>query len=197
MWNKRYSEPGFLFGTEPARFLVEQRAYLKRGDKALAIADGEGRNSVFMAENGLEVTAQDSSDVAIDKSRGLAAARGAHVDHVLADLRTWDWAEGEYDLAAAIYIQFAEPEFRDQIFAGLQKTLKPGGVLLLHGYRPKQLEYGTGGPPIAENMYEVDLLRHAFGDMEILRLEAYDREVDEGRGHSGMSALIDLVARKN
>jgi len=97
---------------------------------------------------------------------------------------------------AGIYIQFAEPDFRDEIFAGMKRALKPGGILLLHGYRPEQLEYGTGGPPCAENMYTVDLLRAAFSDMEILRLAAYDREVDEGRGHSGMSALIDLVARK-
>jgi len=196
MWNKRYAEPGFLFGTDPARFLVDQQAYFKAGDTALSIADGEGRNSVFLAEKGLNVTAQDSSDVAIDKARGLAAVRGARVDYQLADLRTWDWEEGAFDLVAAIFIQFADQAFRDQIFAGLKKTLKPGGILLLHGYTPKQVEYGTGGPPSADNMYTTELLQEAFGDMEILRLEAYDREVDEGRGHSGLSALIDLVARK-
>ena len=186
----------FLFGTEPAQFLVDQQAHLKRGQKALAIADGEGRNSVFLAEKGLKVTAQDASDVAIDKARGLAAARGAQVDYQLADLKQWDWQEAQYDLAVAIFIQFADSEFRDQIFAGLKKTLKPGGILLLHGYRPEQLAYGTGGPPTAETMYTEALLQDSFADMEILRLAGYDREVDEGKGHSGMSALIDLVARK-
>jgi len=196
MWNKRYSQPGFLFGTDPARFLAENADYLIPGQKALAIADGEGRNSVFMAEKGLDVTATDGSEVAIDKARGLAAARSVTVDYQLADLESWTWPEDAYDLVVAIFIQFAAPAFRDRIFQGMKKALKPGGVLMLHGYRPKQLEYGTGGPPIAENMYEVDLLQDAFGDMEILRLEAYDRAVDEGRGHSGMSALIDLIARK-
>ncbi len=196
MWNERYAQPGFLFGTEPAQFLVDQQAYLKRGQTALAIADGEGRNSVFLAEKGLKVTAQDASDVAIDKARGLAAARGAQVDYQLADLKQWDWPEAQYDLAVAIFIQFADPDFRDQIFAGLKKTLKPGGVLLLHGYRPEQLAYGTGGPPTAETMYTEALLLDSFADMEVLRLASYDREVDEGKGHSGMSALIDLVARK-
>ncbi len=196
MWNERYSEPGFLFGTEPAQFLVEQQQYLERGKTALAIADGEGRNSVFMAEKGMKVTAQDASEVAVDKARGLAAARGANVTYRLGDLREFDWDETSYDLVAGIYIQFAEPDFRDEIFAGMKRALKPGGILLLHGYRPEQLEYGTGGPPCAENMYTVDMLREAFSDMEILRIKAYDREVDEGRGHSGMSALIDLVARK-
>ncbi|MDQ7080598.1 MAG: class I SAM-dependent methyltransferase [Paracoccaceae bacterium] len=196
MWNERYSKPGFLFGTDPAQFLVEQQEYLQRGKTALCIADGEGRNSVFMAEKGMKVTAQDASEVAIDKARGLAAARGANVAYRLGDLRDFDWDETQYDLVAGIFIQFAEPDFRDAIFDGMKRALVPGGILLLHGYRPKQLEYGTGGPPCAENMYTVDLLRDAFSDMEILRLEAYDREVQEGRGHSGMSALIDLVARK-
>jgi len=196
MWNKRYSEPGFLFGTDPAAFLVRQKAYLKRGDRALAIADGEGRNSVYMAEQGLRVTAQDASDVAIDKARGLAMAHEAKVDYLLADLETWEWQADTYDLVAAIFIQFAAPPFRDEIFAGLQKTLKPGGVLMLHGYRPEQIGYGTGGPPCAENMYTVELLQSRFGEMEILRLEGYDVEVQEGRGHSGQSALIDLIAKK-
>ncbi len=196
MWNERYSKPGFLFGTDPAQFLVEQQDYLQRGKTALCIADGEGRNSVFMAEKGMKVTAQDASEVAIDKARGLAAARGASVAYRLGDLRDFDWDETQYDLVAGIFIQFAEPDFRDAIFDGMKRALVPGGILLLHGYRPEQLEYGTGGPPCAENMYTVDLLRDAFSDMEILRLEAYDREVQEGCGHSGMSALIDLVARK-
>ncbi len=196
MWNKRYSEPGFLFGTDPAAFLVRQKAYLKRGHRALAIADGEGRNSVYLAEQGLRVTAQDASDVAIEKARGLASAREAEVDYQLADLSEWEWEADAYDLVAAIYIQFAAPAFRDEIFAGLQKTLKPGGILMLHGYRPEQLGYGTGGPPCAENMYTTDLLQSRFDQMEILRLEAYDMEVQEGLGHSGQSALIDLIAKK-
>lgn len=196
MWNERYSEPGFLFGTDPAKFLVDHQAYLKRGQSALAIADGEGRNSVFMAERGMRVTAQDASDVAIDKARGLAMAREAQVDYRWSDLREWDWQAEQFDLVAGLFIQFAAPDFRDQIFAGMKSTLKPGGILLLHGYHPKQIEYGTGGPPTAANMYTTDLLQSAFSDMDILRLEAYDREVDEGRGHSGMSALIDLIARK-
>jgi len=196
MWNERYSKPGFLFGTDPAQFLVEQQDYLQRGKTALCIADGEGRNSVFMAEKGMKVTAQDASEVAIDKARGLAAARGANVAYRLGDLRDFDWDETQYDLVAGIFIQFAEPDFRDAIFDGMKRALLPGGVLLLHGYRPEQLEYGTGGPPCAENLYTVDLLRDAFSDMEILRLEAYDRAVQEGCGPSGMSALIDLVARK-
>jgi hypothetical protein len=85
---------------------------------------------------------------------------------------------------------------RAKIFAGMKRALKPGGLLILEGYRPKQLEYGTGGPPVAENMYTRELLEAAFGDMEILHLAEYDAMIEEGTGHKGMSALIDLVARK-
>jgi hypothetical protein len=97
---------------------------------------------------------------------------------------------------AAIFIQFAGPALRDRIFAGLRRALKPGGLLLLQGYRPKQLEYKTGGPPIAENLYTEELLRAAFADLNILELRSHDDAIREGRGHDGMSALIDLVARR-
>jgi cyclopropane fatty-acyl-phospholipid synthase-like methyltransferase len=196
MWNERFAQPGFLFGTEPARFLVEHENYLKEAQSALAVADGEGRNSIYLAKKGLRVTAFDSSDVALEKAKKLAADHNVEVNHQLSGVEDWDWAENAYDLVVAIFIQFAGPDFRDQIFADMKKALKPGGVLLLHGYTPKQITYGTGGPPFVENMYTEEILQNGFGDMEILELRAYERQIDEGPGHSGMSALIDLVARK-
>jgi len=196
VWDERYSRPGFMFGTDPAAFLVAQKKYLIRGQSALAVADGEGRNSVYLAERGLEVTAIDSSEVGLDKARGLAAARSARVDYQLADLKTFDWGTRQYDLVVAIFIQFAGPDFRAEIFAGLKAALKQGGVLLLHGYTPKQIEFGTGGPPSAANMYDETMLQTTFDDLEILDLRAYEKVIDEGPGHSGRSALIDMVARK-
>lgn len=196
MWDERYAAPGFLFGTAPSEFLKEHSDYLVPGAAALAVADGEGRNSVFLAACGLQVTAMDASPVAVEKARALAAEQGVSVDFHVADILQWDWIPDAYDLVAGIFIQFSPPGEREAVFQGMKKALKPGGTLLLHGYRPEQIEYGTGGPPHAGNMYTEELLRAAFGDMEILRLAAYDRVVDEGRGHSGMSALIDLVARK-
>jgi SAM-dependent methyltransferase len=196
MWNERYSAPGFLFGTAPAAFLKEQRRHFPPDGTALAVADGEGRNSIYLAECGLSVTAMDSSDVALGKARGLAAERGVAVDFRLADIGTWDWTAEKFDMVVAIFIQFAPPAERARIFAGMQRTLKPGGILLLHGYRPEQVDYGTGGPPHREHMYTETLLQEAFGDMEILRLATYDQVIEEGTAHSGMSALIDLVAKK-
>jgi len=196
MWNERYAAPGFLFGTEPAAFLKAQRGHFPPRGTALAVADGEGRNSIYLAACGLTVSAMDFSEVALEEARGLAAERGVAVDFRQADIHAWDWAPETFDLVAAIFIQFATPAERARIFAGMKRTLKPGGLLLLHGYRPEQLDYGTGGPPHGEHMYTEVLLRDAFGDMDVLRLAAYDEVIEEGTAHAGMSALIDLVARK-
>lgn len=196
MWNERFSKAGYLFGTEPAQFLVEHQAYLTAGAKVLAVADGEGRNSVFMAKLGLDVVAMDGSYIAIEKARALAMARDVEVDFNEADIAHWDWAKAQYDLVVAVFIQFVGPVQRDEIFTGMKRTLKPGGIIMLHGYTPEQIGLGTGGPPQAENMYTVEMLEQAFGDFDVLELRSYTRHVDEGEGHSGTSALIDLVARK-
>ncbi|MBL1435226.1 MAG: methyltransferase domain-containing protein [Rhodobacteraceae bacterium] len=196
MWNERYAKAGYLFGTEPARYLRDKKAYLKQGFTALSVADGEGRNSVFMAGQGVRVTAMDNADVAVDKAHALAKAAGVEVDFNVADITKWDWGAKAYDLVVGIFIQFVGPEGRAAQFEGMQKAVKPGGHILLHGYTPKQLEFGTGGPPLAENLYTEEMLREAFLGFEIVEVRAYEREIDEGAGHSGMSALIDLVARK-
>ena len=195
-WDARFAAPGWAYGTEPTPFLRDQRHHLVAGADALSVADGEGRHAVFMAEHGLAVTAMDASPVAVAKARRLAEARGVAVTFHVADVTAWSWEPDTYDLVLATFIQFLPPEPRRAVFAGLVRTLKPGGVLLLHGYRPEQVDYGTGGPPHRDQLYTAADLRTAFADMEILRLAAYDRELHEGRLHDGVSALIDLVARK-
>jgi 2-polyprenyl-3-methyl-5-hydroxy-6-metoxy-1,4-benzoquinol methylase len=149
-----------------------------------------------MAEQGLDVTAMDGSYIAIEKARALAMARDVTVDFQEADITHWDWTEATYDLVVAVFIQFVGPEPREAIFTGMKRTLKPGGILMLHGYTPEQIALGTGGPKAAENMYTEELLAQAFDDFEVLELKSYQREVEEGEGHAGQSALIDLVARK-
>ena len=196
MWDQKYNQDDYVFGTQPSQFMLAQQEWLKAGQTALAIADGEGRNSVFMAEKGLQVTAMDSSQVGIAKAKKLAESRSVDVDFQHVDVREWDWEADRHDLIAAVFIQFADPKFRSEIFTGMIKTLKPGGILLLHGYTPKQVKYGTGGPPVPELMYTREMLVNAFADTEVLRLEEYETELQEGEGHAGISALIDLVARK-
>ena len=196
MWNERYANEDYLFGTESAAFLVAQARHLPRGARALCVADGEGRNSTWLAAQGHEVTAFDPAPNALAKARRLAEARGVTVDFREADVEDWPWEEGAVDAVVAIFIQFAPPDLRARLFADMARTLQPGGVLLLHGYAPRQVDYGTGGPPHAENMYTLELLRAAFPGWEVLHAADYDAKIDEGAGHSGRSGLIDFVARK-
>ena len=195
-WNARYATDEYVFGTAPNAFLASQKAFVHPGMRALAIADGEGRNGVWLAEQGAAVHAIDVSPFALEKARKLAAARGVELETEEADALTWHWPAAAYDLVVAIFIQFAPPPARDRVIDGIRRTLKPGGVLILQGYTPRQVEFGTGGPPNAENMYTAALLREWFVDWDILHLREHESFISEGSHHHGQSALIDLVARK-
>jgi len=195
-WDERYATEDYIFGTAPNVFLASQAARIRPGMRALSIADGEGRNGVWLAEQGAQVHAVDFSAAALEKARKLAAERGVTLDFEQADILDWHWPEAAYDLVAAIFIQFAPPPERDRIIADIRRCLKPGGLLILQGYTPKQVEFGTGGPPHAANMYTEALLREWFGDWDILHLAEHESVIREGSHHHGLSALIDLVARK-
>jgi cyclopropane fatty-acyl-phospholipid synthase-like methyltransferase len=195
-WQTRYAEPGYLFGTAPNAFLRSQAHRLRPGQKALAIADGEGRNGVWLAEQGLDVLSIDFSPQAQVKARALAAQRGVRLRVEQANLAQWPWPQAAFDVVAAIFFQFADERLREKIFAGIKRALKPGGLLLLQGYRPKQLDYKTGGPPDVERLYTRELLEAAFADFASVEIAEHDSIIDEGTAHVGMSALIDLVARK-
>jgi SAM-dependent methyltransferase len=195
MWNERYAGEDYLFGTEPADFLHRAAGWLVPGATALCVADGEGRNSVWPAGQGLTVTAFDPAENAVAKARRLARVQDAAVDFHVEDLDGWDWSQ-TFETVVGIFIQFVGPAARAGLFRRIDGALKPGGLLLLHGYAPRQVGYGTGGPPDPENMYTLDLLHTAFAGYEVLRVEDFDADVDEGKGHSGRSALIDFIARK-
>ncbi len=164
--------------------------------RALAICDGEGRNGVWLAGQGLRVTSFDASPVGVDKARALASARGVPLEAHVSGVEDWIWEPEAFDLVAGVFFQFAPPELRARIFDGIARTLKPGGLLLLHGYAPRQVGYGTGGPGKAENLYTLDLLEQAFAGWQVLEGVDYDAEIAEGDGHVGRSALIDFVAVK-
>jgi len=195
-WEQRFAAPGYWFGKTPNAFLAAQAYRLKAGHKALALADGEGRNGVFLAEHGLDVISLDFSPTAGAKAQALAAERGVRISTIQADLLAWDWPIEAFDVVVAIFVQFAGPALRKRMFDGIKQALRPAGLLLMQGYRPEQLAYRTGGPGQVENLYTRALLKQAFGDLTILELREHDSEVHEGTGHNGMSALIDLVAQK-
>ena len=195
-WNERYASSEYLFGESPNEFVRAAASHLADGQSVLCVADGEGRNSVWLAERGLRVTAFDFAQNAVDKARQLAQRRNVSVDFHVADIETWRFEAARYDAVVAIFIQFLGPKARDDVFARMQSAVKPGGLFLLEGYRPEQLQYRTGGPGVIENLYTREWVEHAFADWQVLLLREYDAVLHEGTRHSGMSALIDVVARK-
>jgi len=195
-WEARFASADYVFGTEPNAFLAKQKPLLPKAGRALAVADGEGRNGVWLAEQGLDVLSIDFSPAAQAKARALAQARNVRLTTELVDVTKWRWPAAEYDVVAVIFTQFVAPDDRHEMFARIRDTIKPGGLLLLEGYTPRQLRYGTGGPKQIENLYTRELLEREFASFSQLSIDEYDCELNEGTRHTGMSAVIDLVARK-
>jgi SAM-dependent methyltransferase len=195
-WESRFSQEGYLFGTAPNAFLKAQAHRLRPGLDVLSVADGDGRNGVWLAEQGLNVHSVDFSPTAIQKAEALAAARSVTIRAERADLFAWAWPAEAYDVVVAIFLQFAPPAERKRMFEGMKQALKPGGLLIMEGYGPKQLDYGTGGPRLIDWLYTRALLEEAFGDFASIEIDEYETELDEGARHKGMSALIDFIGRK-
>ena len=192
-WNARFAKDGFVFGTEPNEWLQRNAASWKPGSRVLSVADGEGRNSVWLAKQGHQVDAFDISEVGVAKARRLALDNQAIVNFTVASCDDFSWPQSHYDGVATIFVQFADPDLRTRLFANMVRSLKPGGSLILLGYTPKQLEYRTGGPSVLSHLYTPDMLREAFGDLDIQIMDEYETELREGDGHKGQSAVIGLV----
>lgn len=196
MWDRRFSGDEYLFGREPIDYLRSKAPLLPAGGSVLCVADGEGRNSVWLAQKGFNVQAFDISEVGVAKARLLASEAGVYVDYTVADCEQYDWAAQSHDGVVAVFIQFADPEMRERLFTNMVRALKPGGVLILQGYTPRQLDYKTGGPGQLSHLYTADLMREAFKDLRIVELVEYEAELNEGARHAGRSALLGLVATK-
>jgi 2-polyprenyl-3-methyl-5-hydroxy-6-metoxy-1,4-benzoquinol methylase len=194
-WNSRFSAEGYLFGESPNAYLAEKTPGLKAG-RTLSLADGEGRNSVWLAKHGLEVDAFDFSPVAVQKAQQLADKHGVKVNYQCLDWASFDWTPNRYDNIVGVFFQFIEPASRKDLFAKMDQALKPGGILLIQGYGKDQLQYNTGGPGKLEHLYDVELMRASFANYKVLDLRDYTEVVDEGPGHSGMSALVGFFAQK-
>jgi SAM-dependent methyltransferase len=196
MWNQRFAGDDYLFGREPNEYLKARTPLLPAGGSVLCVADGEGRNSVWLARQGFQVEAFDVSDVGVAKARKLASEAAVSVDYTVADCERYNWSAQSHDGVVAVFIQFADPEMRARLFANLVRALKPGGVLILQGYTPRQLDYKTGGPGQLSHLYTADLIREAFKDLQVVELIDYEAELNEGARHAGRSALLGLVAIK-
>lgn len=195
-WEGRYAAPEYIFGKKPNHFLESCKSLLPKNGKALVVADGEARNGVWLARQGLDVLSMDFSPTAQEKGKRFAKECGVEVRFEIADVHAWSYPDAYFDVVVEIFAQFSAPAERTQKWNGMRKALKPNGVLIIQGYTPKQLQYGTGGPKQLENLYTRELLETAFSGFRDLRILEEELEMHEGSAHSGMSAVIGLSARK-
>jgi SAM-dependent methyltransferase len=202
-WSDRYKNVGdqYLFGMEPNHYLKSHRDLIvSSGNSAMLVADGEGRNSIWLSEQGLKVTACDISPVAIEKAKKLSDSRDGKPNFICGDMLAEEFSEiylqETFDWVVGIFIQFTDAQERVKQFNLMKGLTRSGGRILLQGYTKKQLEYKTGGPSNLENLYTKEILGFAFADWEIEELHEYEEVISEGLGHQGMSALIGMVARK-
>jgi SAM-dependent methyltransferase len=195
-WEIRYNVPHYAFGKEPNYFLASCRALLPPKGRALAVADGEGRNGVWLAEQELDVLSIDFSPAAQRKARALAAERGVNVAFELVDVHIWKYPRAAFDVVVEIFTQFSSPPERAVKWAGMRRALKSGGLLIIQGYTLTQLQYGTGGPKEIENLYTRAMLEENFCDFRDVQIVEEEREIYEGTSHGGISAVINFVGRK-
>ena len=196
MWEKRFAQEGYLFGTKPVPFLLKHDNYFAKGQSVLSIAEGEGRNGVHLAKKGLSVTGIEFAPSAVAKANKLAALNKVDVAFVQSDLFEWNWPQNTFDITLGLFFQFVGPVERDVLWRKMLDATCPGGLVAIHGYTPKQLQFGTGGPPHLENMYTSASFDAVFHDCDKLVREEYEAKQQSGSAHVGMSALIDFIARK-
>lgn len=195
LWDERYSEPGYAYGSEPNDFLQQMSEGIGGEGYALCLAEGQGRNAVFLAEQGWEVTAVDESAVGLEKASELARQRGVAIHTIAADLADYPIEPYTWDLVVLIFAHLP-PGLRRRVHAEVVDGLRPGGRVILEAYTPDQIGRGTGGPPEAAMMMTAELLREEFRGLEFLHLEERLRDVREGKYHTGEGAVVQMLARK-
>jgi SAM-dependent methyltransferase len=195
MWDERYAEPGWAYGTEPNDFLRDAEPTLPPAGRVLCLAEGEGRNAVFLAARGYDVTAVDQSAVGLRKAEGLARDAGVPLNTVVADLASWDLGEGAWDAIVSVWCH-VPPPVRARLHAAVVRALAPGGVLVLEAYTPDNVGRGTGGPQDAGMCMTPAALRDELAGLTFDRCEALERDVREGKYHAGRSAVVQVIARK-
>ena len=194
MWDERYASEEYLYGREPNGFLVSMVDHLPKG-QVLCLGEGEGRNGVWLARLGFEVTALDASGVGLAKARRLAEEHGVPLHTVHSDLAHYAIEPESWDGVISIFCH-TPAELRRRVHRAVVAGLRPGGALILEAYTPRQLEFGTGGPPVVELMMDLDTLRGELAGLELLHAEETEREIHEGRLHTGRGAVVQIVARK-
>lgn len=194
-WNQRYAEDGFAYGTAPNDFLKEKAHLLKPGSRVLCLGEGEGRNAIFLAEQGHEVTALDYSQVALSKVAQLAKEKNLRITTVHADLAEYVPAIASWDAIILMWVHLP-PAIREKIHSSLHQALVAGGCVLLEAYEKRQLELKTGGPAHVDMLMNEEILRKDFSLFHDCSIEVKTRLVSEGKYHQGNSWVVQLIARR-
>lgn len=194
MWDQRYSSDDFVYGKEPNDFLASVIDRIPRG-RVLCLAEGEGRNAVYLAQHGCRVLAVDGSAVGLEKAKKLAAEQGVQIDTVVADLAEFAIAPGSWDAIVSIFAHLP-PALRRTVHRQVVAGLRPGGVLVLEAYTLAQLALKTGGPPTAELLMSLETLRQELAGLDLQHAVELEREIIEGRLHTGRGAVVQILATK-
>jgi SAM-dependent methyltransferase len=193
-WNQRYGQPGFAYGTEPNTFLASVADRIPKG-RILSLGEGEGRNAVHLASLGYDVTAVDSSDVGLAKARQLAVDRGVALTTITADLADFQIEAENWDGIISIFCHLPTA-VRVPLYRRVVSGLKPGGVLVLESYTPKQLLHGTGGPTDVDRLLTLAKLQQELSGLQLVHAFEVERDVQEGKYHAGRSSVVQLIAAK-
>jgi SAM-dependent methyltransferase len=194
IWDKRYAVDHYVYGTEPNEFLRHQIKYLT-GSRVLCLGDGEGRNSVWLAEQGFEVTAVDISSVGLAKGAALARDQDVDVAFVEADIASYDLGRRAWDAVVSIFVPTA-PSLRMVLHAKIADALVAGGIYVVETYHPDQAERNTGGGSDPTTMMTAEDLKRDFPDLEFLHLIETVRDVREGTFHTGLGSVVQAVIRR-
>jgi SAM-dependent methyltransferase len=193
-WNERYSRSDFVYGLAPNDFVKEQAPQIPPGP-VLCLAEGEGRNAVYLAGLGHEVTAMDQSAVGMRKALDHAQKRGLSLRVEVSDLNHYVIQPGAWSGIVATFVHLPLP-LRAQVHASVVRGLRPGGVFLLEAYTPAQLGRGTGGPQALPLLMKLSDLRQELAGLELSVARELEREVLEGSGHTGLGAVVQVLGRK-
>ncbi|HMD42241.1 MAG TPA: class I SAM-dependent methyltransferase [Candidatus Acidoferrum sp.] len=196
MWDERFSRTELVYGDEPNAYLREQaQKRLKAGAKVLVPGDGYGRNGLWLAKQGCELTTIDVSPVGVERARNDAKRAGLALQILLGDVNTWDWPKSEFDAIVSIYLHLP-PEQRSGVHRQMFEALRPGGIVILEAFTPAQLQFSSGGPKQVELLYNTEILRQDFAAAEVLELAELEVELHEGKMHLGEGAVVRAVLRK-
>jgi len=193
-WDERYSEAGFAYGTAPNEFLASIAGRIPQG-KILSLAEGEGRNAVYLAALGYEVTGVDGSEVGLRKAVELAKERGVTIATIHADLSTFEIEPEKWNAIIACYCHVPSA-IRLPLHRAVVRGLKPGGLFVLEAFSKEQLGYGTGGPQSLDMLMSLDELQQELAGLEFIHAVRKERDVREGSGHTGLASVVQLLGVK-